>query len=806
MYLTDNDPTHTCNISLMALPPEEDVCIAEVETTEGEPHVEALVAGPPSTIDLMRLVGHYRLKRCLGRGTTGSVWQADDLEIPGREVALKLMHADTHDEYMLARYNSEVRALARMDDPHIARIWEHGRTSDGKLYIAMELVQGIHLTKFCETWSPSLADRLRLIIQVCRGMQHAHLRGILHRDLKPANVLVSYLDGLAIPKIIDFGLAKSTMAPLIPGSPDTTQMGCLLGTIGYMSPEQASTGVRDVDTRSDVYSIAVMLYELLTDTLPIPREELNRVSLSQALDMIQNRDGDAASRRVSRHPGSVVHASRMHLTVEKLQQSLVGDLDAILEKGLRKERELRYQSAGELADDLERYLAGTVVHARQRTWWYLAEKSLKRHWKLALGIGLITMLFLASWVGMAFGFYHAVVARNQADQAHSALSIAKDHETTLKQDAEKSSAFLERILSAPNPSRMGQDVKLLDALDAARETITTTFVNQPRAEAMVRIALARSYLRLHKTQSTLDTLQPINTLPLDQVEGGALLRLQMNSLGIQALTQQRRYAEAEKHCLELLVQHADTFTSDAVPYLCAVRLSLSRIKQQQKQHAQAVQVLEDGERWLAPRRQSFPRDFWSLRSSLAAAYLSWGQIDAAQQIKATSRIDALLSDTDDAAVQPLLVLQIRNAKAGLLTCQNQFDEAISLLEELSEELETHHASERMMSHSITMNLAQLYVKTNRLRQARSTYRLLLGMQYKLLGQGHDYTILTLGELSKICQIQKRFLEAAHYNHLQREAILLNASLGDSRLQPLRQRSAELLTQYGLQWFMLSARY
>ena len=147
-----------------------------------------------------------------------------------------------------------------MDDPHIARIWENGQTFDGKLYIAMELVHGVQLGKFCEAWSPHVRERIGLVINICRGLQHAHQRGILHRDLKPANILVSHHDGEAIPKIIDFGLAKSFLKPLMPGNPDTTQMGCLLGTIGYMSPEQANTSSREVDTRSDVYSGAARFF------------------------------------------------------------------------------------------------------------------------------------------------------------------------------------------------------------------------------------------------------------------------------------------------------------------------------------------------------------------------------------------------------------------------------------------------------------------------------------------------------------------------------------------------------------------
>lgn len=818
MYLTDNDPTHTCNVSLLSVSPEETSAVA-VEPTEGEQQIDNVVAGPPSTVESMRLVGHYRLKRCLGRGTTGSVWYAEDLEFIGRDVALKLMHADTHDEYMLARYNSEVRALARMDDPHIARIWEHGRTSDGKLYIAMELVPGVHLTKFCEAWSPSLHDRIKLIIQICRGMQHAHQRGILHRDLKPANILVTQFDGTIVPKIIDFGLAKSVTQPLLPGSPDTTQMGCLLGTIGYMSPEQASTGVRDVDTRSDVYSIAVMLYELLTNTLPIPREELNRVSLSHALDMIQNRDGDAASRRVARHPGATVHASRMHMTVDKLSQCLSGDLDAILEKGLRKEKELRYQSAGELADDLERYLRGAVVHARQRTWWYLTEKTLKRHWKLALTAGIIFLLFLASWVGMAFGFYHAVVARDQAEQAQSELEKAKNHEVILKEDAEKTIAFLEKILHSPNPVRLGQDVRLLDVLDSVYFTISDSFKQQPRAEAKVRVTLARSYLRLGNSQRALDLLEPVLQLPLQHVEGYRGLLLHAESLIVQAMTQQQRFTPAEARCIKLIETYQKNLTAETIPAVSSIFQTCSRIQMQQKRFAKAIHTLETAEKLLLPVRQQFVTEFWDIRGMLATHYAFWSKADQNQYETALSKLTGYLNDANELSPRDLKLTQILISKGTLLASHGKVTEAIALLEQLADQVEKEtgpdrlqvnampmNGPDRLQVNAISINLAKLYLQAGQLRQARSAYRQTLEFQLKTYGKSNEITLSTLAALIRISQSMHLYFESAYYNTLFREGVALSSSLGDPRLQTARKTAVDVLSKAALQWFFLTARY
>lgn len=808
MYLTETDPTHTCTVAIIPASFDDEVGTVTVETTEGVQND----LGNPADVEAAerlastnsRIVGRYRLKRCLGRGTTGSVWNAEDLEFAGRDVALKLMHADMHDEYVLARYTCEVRALARMDDPHIARIWENGRTSDGKLYIAMELVQGIQLTKYCETWSPTLRERISLVIKLCRGMQHAHQRGILHRDLKPANILVAHSEGEAHPKIIDFGLAKSIHQPLMPGSVDTTQMGCLLGTIGYMSPEQASTGVRDVDTRSDVYSICVILYELLAGSLPVPREELNRVSLSQALDMIQNRDTEAASRRVQRYPGNNLHAARCQLTPQKLTHMLQGDLDAILEKGLTKERTKRYQSAGELADDLERYLTGGVVQARRRTYWYLTQKLLNRHWKLALSVLTVSLLFLVSWVGMALGLYWAVEARDQAEQAKASLEISHEKEKFLKTDAEMSSEFLEKVLTSPHPNKYGSDVKLLEALDLAKTNLLTSFANHPRAETMVRLALGRSYLRLGRTKSAQEMLEPVFELTTKASDGLSLYLLQAENLFIQSLLQDQRYDIAEKRCQRILEQPKDQWLPRGWPQLRSLYQSYARLLAIKKKFAEAIQLLENAETELKSDLKEYQSELWSLRGVMASIYAEWADTD--HQVCATA-IQELQKMVEQAEVLPddhPMRFHLKSKLGSTYFAKGDIEAARICLESLLGEVEGRYGETHMHTQVVATNLSKIYVQTGLNRQAKAMFKKMLAAQILQFGLGHELTQTTLSELMRLCQLQGNIAQALFYGKQRYQGCQLAFNPSHIRTLTAKQQFNDLLVQFAKQWMLATA--
>ncbi|MGZ6162021.1 MAG: serine/threonine-protein kinase, partial [Myxococcaceae bacterium] len=346
-------------------------------------------------------VGPYRLLEVIGEGGMGEVWLAEQLE-PRRKVALKLIKAGMDTKQVVARFDSERQALALMDHPAIAKVFDGGSTSEGRPYFVMEYVPGIPIHQHCDVHQLSTAARLELFIQVCEGVQHAHQKAIIHRDLKPSNILVSVVDGRAQVKIIDFGIAKATGSRLTEKTL-FTELGAFIGTPAYMSPEQADASGQDIDTRTDVYSLGVVLYQLLTGDLPFGSEDLRSSSLEELLRKLKEVEPPRPSTRLSTLGEAAGEAARNRKTDPgALRHQLQGDLDAITMKALEKERNRRYPTANEFALDIGRYLRHEAVVARAPSLPYRARKYLRRH---RLGVGLaggLVALLITFAISMAF--------------------------------------------------------------------------------------------------------------------------------------------------------------------------------------------------------------------------------------------------------------------------------------------------------------------------------------------------------------------------------------------------------------------
>jgi eukaryotic-like serine/threonine-protein kinase len=394
--------------------------------------------------NLPPVLANFRLIKQIGQGGMGVVWLAEQDQPVKRRVALKLIKSEFNSKDVIARFDAEKQALAMMDHPNIARVLDAGTTDDRRPYFVMELVDGISITQYCDDNKLSIDDRLKLFVQVCKAVQHAHQKGIIHRDLKPSNVLVTVIDGEAVPKVIDFGLAKAVERNLqLTDATMQTEFGKVVGTVQYMSPEQAElkgADSLDIDTRTDVYSLGVMLYELLTGSTPVDKEILGRNALLKILELIRDQDPPRPSSRLSSSSGDVnsVVSDLRRLHPARLQQLLRGELDWIVMKALEKDRTRRYDTADGFARDIQRYLADEVVEARPPSQGYRLKKFVRRNKVQVIAGSLVLLSLVVGFVGTTIGVIEAGKqtknARLAEGKAEAEAIIARTAEgTAMKQ-------------------------------------------------------------------------------------------------------------------------------------------------------------------------------------------------------------------------------------------------------------------------------------------------------------------------------------------------------------------------------------
>jgi eukaryotic-like serine/threonine-protein kinase len=428
---------------------------------------------PDGHPESLSCIGPYHLLQNIGEGGMGEVWVAEQREPIRRTVAIKVIKIGMDTRQVVARFEAERQALAVMDHPAIAKVLDAGATEHGRPYFVMEYVKGDPITTYCDREQLSTEQRLELFMRVCEGVQHAHQKGIIHRDLKPSNVLVTIQDGQPVPKIIDFGIAKATSHRLTQQTL-FTELGVLVGTPEYMSPEQAEmTGV-DIDTRTDIYSLGVLLYELLTGTLPFDPKTLREKGLEEIRRTIREADPPRPSTRVTQLGRDSIDAAKKRLTEPaRLASRLRGDLDWITMKALEKNRTRRYDTATGLANDVRRHLASEPVSAGPPGTAYRAQKFGRRHrFGVAAGAALVLLL-------VAFAFTMAMQARRIAEQ---------------RDRAERVSAFLVSLFDAAQPDRAkGGAVPVGQLLDKGVERLATELRDEPATRASLLHTIGRVY-------------------------------------------------------------------------------------------------------------------------------------------------------------------------------------------------------------------------------------------------------------------------------------------------------------------------
>ena len=562
-------------------------------------------------------IGRYQLLEQIGEGGCGVVYMAEQEEPVRRRVALKIIKPGMETKSVIARFGAERQALALMDHPNIAKVFDAGATDSGRPYFVMELVRGVKITEYCDQNSLTTGERLNLFVQVCQAVQHAHQKGIIHRDIKPSNILVTMTeDGSASPVVIDFGIAKATTNQRLTDQTVFTAFEMLIGTPAYMSPEQAALTSVEVDTRTDIYSLGVLLYELLTGSTPFDTGELLKAGLDEVRRAICERDPVLPSTRLSKmtERDLTIVAIRRKSEPPKLIRIICGDLDWIVMKAMEKDRTRRYETAHGLALDIKRFLTNEAISAHPPSAIYKFHKLASRNKVLFTAIGVIAVLLVVSLIAVTVSL---AKERQALRDKGTALGQAKADKSKADTEAAKSrqvTRFLEDMLQGVGPSvASGKDTKLLrEILDKTAGRIGKELTNQPDVEVELRTLTGRVYREignydLAEKMYRAAVLLNRELFGPDSEQAAASL----NELG-QALYLERKLPEAEGTHREALGIRRHIF-GNLHPEVAASLNNLASVYRRQRRLAEAEELIREA---LEIRRKLFGNESLEVADSL----------------------------------------------------------------------------------------------------------------------------------------------------------------------------------------------
>ncbi len=633
-------------------------------------------------------VGRYRIIRPIGRGGMGAVYEAEQ-EHPRRIVALKVINAGITAPQALRRLEHEAEVLGRLQHPGIAQVFEAGSFDAGagaQPYFAMELIRGEPLTHYAETHRLGTRERLALVARICDAVQHAHERGVIHRDLKPANILV---DASGQPKILDFGIARVTDGD-IQTTTLRTDIGQIIGTVAYMSPEQASGDPREIDTRSDVYALGVVAYELLAGRLP---HDLKNKLVHEAVRTIREDDPTPLS---------------------SIDRVLRGDVATIVGKALAKDRARRYPSAAALAEDIRRHLQDEPITARPPSAMYQLSRFARRNKAFVGAAAAAFVIMAAAVVAVSLLAVSEARARRAAEDASAEADEARLAETAHRERAEReaeiaraASDFLTGMLNAANPwtgeaaGGPARDVKVVDVLDAATETVAASFAGQPEVEAHVRLTLGVTYRDLGEY----DKAQP--------------------------------HLERARELFGETLGEQGRDTIEALREIGTLHRLRGRLEEAEAAHLAALE---------AARRALGEDDEDTLHAmnSLAILYRETDQPDKAERL----HLEALASRRERLGEDHELTLQTKNNLALLYSQLRRFDESEPLSVEVYEAFGRQKGEEDPATLTAMNNLGLLYYRQGRFGEAESLHRQCLELRRRAFGDEHPTTLTVMNNLAQ----------------------------------------------------------
>jgi eukaryotic-like serine/threonine-protein kinase len=732
-----------------------------------EPVLEAL--------DRIDSIGPYQLIRKLGQGGMGQVWLAEQKSPVRRQVAIKLLSPGTYNAASMQRFERERQSLAMMDHPSIAKIFDAGSAPDGRPFFAMEYVAGVPITDYCDSKKLTVRKRLDLFMRVCEGVQHAHQKSIVHRDLKPSNILVAEIDGKPMPRMIDFGIAK----PITIGSGDHTvftQVGALIGTPGFMSPEQLNPRTSDIDTRTDVYSLGVLLYLLLTGSMPFKGRDWARKPIDEILREIREEEPPSPSARIaSSHELTVETAEARGTDPQQLVSDLRGDLDWITMKAMEKDRERRYGTPSEFSADIERYLESRPVNARPASTGYRLQKYLRRNRAGVLVASGAMVLLLTFTVVQAIQLRRITRERDRANRVTD---------------------FMASMFKVSDPSEArGTSVTAREILDKSSKEIETGLAKDPALQATMMNVMGEVYLNLGlhdeakillekaiairrqlfglRNRETLDSMDKLAWLLQEKGKPEEAEKIEREILPIRAeilgpedrdtlssqmnlandLCDEGKYSESEAIDRQALTVRRRVMPEDPITLMemsnLAVTISLmGRYRESEAVNLEALSILN---KTIGPEHPFTIK----VRSNLADDYDREGRYGEAEQItRETLEVRRRILGPEHPDT-----LQNSGDVGTLLYEQGRYAEAEAIHRDTLAKQKHISGSDRPQTLLTMDNLANDLAALHRYPEAEQLSRDGLEIRQRVLGPAHPDTLLSTVQLAVIYRLEEKYPEA-----------------------------------------------